>query len=171
MFFLVESQYEGPDWPNHVNAHWLTIQRETPRDQEGAAVDIGDLGRIGNDRAYAHGAFAALDEARESLVVIAGNAGYREEDRKFLGDARRGVIERYLVGRRPRLGKFESAEFADAITDQIAADTPDAEIADMVDATVTAADLSGYDGIDVESVRRYLTQFRDDQREAAAAPV
>jgi hypothetical protein len=80
----------------------------------GEECTSGWLGTTNDWAEYAHGEFSSLEEARQAVASVGGQAGYREaspEDSP-LSDLYDNIVEEYRVGSLPYLTSAENKELA-----------------------------------------------------------
>jgi hypothetical protein len=127
-YYIVETEYEGPNTNDHIDDHTYAIQTEPARgNMDHQPVLDGWAGTTNDWAVRAHGAYDTLDEAREALFALIPE--HREDDVRHEHDC---VVEQYrpgsLVPWRPEGTGDWAAEGFDA---DITADTTDEEIEDL----------------------------------------
>jgi hypothetical protein len=171
MFYIVETNYVGPNRDQHIDADRVEIWTVPARyDTSGRICLEGWAGTTNDWAVYAHGEFDTLEEARAAIAEKFG--GVREADiephERFLwdydGDDDGEIVERYRLGEYVPYTRDETAEWAwESMEADITAETSDERLGELAEAYETAANREGITLHD--DLWDVLAEFRERLRE------
>ena len=79
IYYVIESEYVGPNTQGRIDSHLVTITTDAPRTNLSHEVRLdGWIGTTNDTSRHAHGAYTSEDEAREAVAELFGPC--RESD-------------------------------------------------------------------------------------------
>lgn len=165
-YYVVETEYVGPNQSQHLNDHTYNITTDAPRTNLSREVRTeGWLGTTNDWSEIARGAYDSLDEARAAVRAALGD-NCRESDAEDLDE---GVVESYLVGAYEAWDAESSETWCYESRHEVTADTTDEQIAAIVESCEEWANSENNATLDTDAVEKMLTEYRDELREARDA--
>lgn len=159
-YYVVETNYVGPNPGQHLNDHTFEITTKAPRtNMSGEVRTNGWLGTTNDWSKTAHGAYDSVDEARAAVVEELGEdiRDNNDEDRD------EDVVASYCVGAFEAWDAETSTTWCSTYCDDVTADTTDEAIESMVDEAEAQANEEG-GTLETDAVTRMLIDHRDDLR-------
>ena len=176
MYYVIEIKYAGPNAQQHLNDHAFEIHSEPVRGNSGDRPVILDgwCGTTNDWATYAHGEHQTVESARAEIARQTGG-DHREADvagHEIVadtpdGDLRNIVIERYLVGAREQWDTESTQTWCWAARDDIAANTTDARIEEIVNECIEAGRTEANADLDADAIREMLVEAREDAQAEA----
>ncbi len=139
MFYVIETQYVGPNQQQHLDAQVFEVAAQPAITNSSKEVRTeGWCGTTNDWAVYAHGEFARQESAEDWIKTRLADEGWREEElegrhpSECYDDEELGVVARYRVGRyAPMTAEATGDWIADGL-DDIEADTSDERIAEII---------------------------------------
>lgn len=164
MYYVIETRYVGPnqDQDQYVDADRIEISTSPAITNLSHEKRLeGWCGTTSNWAVYAHGEYATIEEAREAITEKFGEV--RAAD-SFESDDE-DVVETYKPGEYTLMSSQETAEWMyEGIQSDIAADTTDERIAELIDEYEAYANSDGYT-LDSNLVEELMQEHRQKLRD------
>ncbi len=161
MFYIIESEYVGPNPDQHLNDHCYLVQTVPGRKNMSHEICIdGWLGTTNDWSETAHGEYDTLEEAKTRIDEILGSE-YREPVESY-GDE---IVYQVVVGKLEKWDAENSQAWCyEGMIQSITADSTDAKIDDFI--SECAADLEDEGGeLDTDAVERMCVKHRDSLKD------
>ena len=158
IYYVIESEYVGPNTQGRIDSHLVTITTDAPRTNLSHEVRLdGWIGTTNDTSRHAHGAYTSEDDAREAVAELFGPC--RESDEIDDPD----TVALFRIGGLEPWGSEASVSWCWTSRDLITASTTDEEIYDEVGSCAEAAAADGV-ALAGEAVEEMLREYRDELR-------
>ena len=79
IYYVIESEYVGPNTQGRIDSHLVTITTDAPRTNLSHEVRLdGWIGTTNDTSRHAHGAYTSEDDAREAVAELFGRPAAEE---------------------------------------------------------------------------------------------
>jgi len=172
MFYIIETNYVGPNQDQHIDADTIDITSEPGRTNMSKEVRLdGWLETTGDWMVYAHGEYPTIDDARAAISEIFGAVrGSDPEGSSFMSeyDAYDNVVERYKPGQYAPMNAEDSIAWVyEGLQESIRVDTTDDDLENLAAGYEANANEYGYtlDCDLVAHMKEYRQNLRDEEVE------
>ena len=170
MYYIIETNYAGPNPDQNVDADTIEIRTKpgiTNSSREERTE--GWLGQTNDWSRYALGEYETEEAAMAAITEKFGDTHTRDEDGDIEPWDREqdGTIYRCRPGKYAPMGEIWSKEWAYTMRDDIAADTTDEAIEQMVKEAEQELQVNESSQLDTAAVELMLEEYRDELRAEA----
>lgn len=160
MYYIVETNYVGPNPKQHLNDDTVAITTEPPRGNSGnyPVITDGWCGTTNDWAVYAHGEFDTIEEARDEISETWGD-DVAELDQNGHDDP--NIVELYRIGKYESMDSDSSIEWCWECRRDVTKNTTDEEIEKIVEECESYVNDEG-GTLDTDSVTKMLTEYRDE---------
>ena len=167
MFYLIETDYVGPNQSDNIDARRLDISTEPGRTNQSKEIRTeGWLGTTNDWSMIAHGEYSTIGGAVEAAIAVLGEGGGREIRNPSANDDT--IVCAWRFGRLKPMGASWSADWVAPCETDITGETTDDLLAETVDDCASCCAVDGMK-LDRAAALEALTKIRDDRKAAAEA--
>lgn len=163
MYYIIETKYAGPNQTQdqYVDRDCIEIST-SPAISNGSHEECADgwCGTTDGWAVYAHGKYDTIEEARAAITTKFGEVRDSDPNGDSFESDDEDAVETYKPGKYAPLSSEATADWAyDGVQSDIAPDTTDERIAELVAEYEAEARRNGY------TLDSYLEDFMQEQRQ------
>lgn len=160
MFYIIETNYVGPNQDQHCDADLVRIQTEPGRTNSSHKERTeGWLGTTNDWAEYAHGEYDTIEEARAAVEEQFGPCREREIGTDPFNDDPDGcVVAVFKIGQYEQMSREATGDWIyEGLRAEVTADTTDEQIEQLIEKWEAECNSEGYtlDGRAEDMAREY----------------